>query len=221
MERIIKVTGKGKLSVKPDTIRLRINMEGKSKEYEETLRLSAENAELLKDLFEKLGFERKALKTLYFNVDTETEGYQDKDKSWKRRFKGYKFVHDTKIEFEADNVLLGRVLYALANCKIHPEFTIEYTVFDPEKCKNELLGKAVEDSMTKAHVLTSAAGVKLGDIVTIDYSWGEIDFVTRPMRDMMLECCAPDCIETKGYNIDIEAEDIDVTDTVTVVWRIE
>lgn len=141
MERTIRVTGKGKLAVKPDTIRLRLNMEGMSKEYDETLKVSTEHTEMLKDVFEKLGFDRKALKTLYFNVDTEYESYQDRDKSWKRRFEGYKFIHRMKIEFESNNVLLGRVLYALAHCPVRPEFTIEYTVADIEKCKNELLGK--------------------------------------------------------------------------------
>lgn len=83
MERTIRVTGKGKVSVKPDMIRLKINMEGLSKDYEETLRSSAESTELIKDVFEKLGFGRKTLKILYFNVDTEYESYQDRDKSWK------------------------------------------------------------------------------------------------------------------------------------------
>lgn len=34
MDRIIKVTGKGKISVKPDTIRLNIEAEGLYKEYD-------------------------------------------------------------------------------------------------------------------------------------------------------------------------------------------
>ena len=42
MERTIRVTGKGKLSVKPDTIRLRINMEGIYPEYAVTLQKSSE-----------------------------------------------------------------------------------------------------------------------------------------------------------------------------------
>ena len=88
MERTIRVTGKGKISVKPDTIRLRLSVEGIYPEYDETLRKSAEVVELLKDLVEQLGYERKELKTLYFNIDTEYESYQEKDKSWKRRFQG-------------------------------------------------------------------------------------------------------------------------------------
>ena len=71
----IKVTGKGKIAVKPDKIRLYVNKEELCKEYEDTLRRSTEDTELLKDLFEKLGFQRKDLKTVYFNVDTEYESY--------------------------------------------------------------------------------------------------------------------------------------------------
>ena len=135
------VTGKGKIAVKPDKIRLYVNKEELCKEYEDTLRRSTEDTELLKDLFEKLGFQRKDLKTVYFNVDTEYESYQDRDKSWKRRFKGYKYNHHMKIEFAADNKRLGQVLYALAHSSLRPEFSIEYTVADVEKCKNELLHK--------------------------------------------------------------------------------
>lgn len=66
MMRTIKVTGKGKIAVKPDMIRLYVNKEELCHEYEDTLRRSTEDTELLKDLFEKLGFHRKDLKTVYF-----------------------------------------------------------------------------------------------------------------------------------------------------------
>ena len=90
---------------------------------------------------------------------------------------------------------------------------------DPEAIKNLLLGKAVTDAKEKAAVLTQAGGVTLKDIQSIDYSWGEIDFEYRPMRgNMMVECCeAP---MAKSYDLDIEPDDIEVSDTVTVVWEI-
>lgn len=50
MERTIRVTGKGKLSVKSDMIRLRINIEGTYEEYDETLRRSSDCVGILKDL---------------------------------------------------------------------------------------------------------------------------------------------------------------------------
>ena len=58
MERTIKVTGKGKLLVKPDTIRLIMKLEGMQEEYDKAMAKSATMTEELKDMFLKLGFEK-------------------------------------------------------------------------------------------------------------------------------------------------------------------
>ena len=42
MERTIRVTGKGETSVKSDTIRLRISLEDRFREYDDALRHSAD-----------------------------------------------------------------------------------------------------------------------------------------------------------------------------------
>lgn len=218
MERTIRVTGKGKLAVHPDTIRLRLCMEGMHGEYQLALQTSSMMTEELKKLIEHQGFCRNDLKTLNFQIDAEYESYQDK--SWKRRFSGYKFEHRMKLEFPSDNDKLGRLLYALAHSNVHPEISIEYTVADPEAAKGELLKKAVQDSKAKADVLTSAAGVQLGCIRSIDYSWGQIEMVTRPLDRAML--MAPTCdSECNSYQMDIDPDDIDIEDTVTVVWDIQ
>lgn len=198
-----------------------MTVEGMQEEYDKAVEHSALMTEEIKNVFEKLDFERNSLKTLYFNISAEYERYQARDKSWQRRFEGYKFVHRTKIEFPADNSRLGKVLYALGHSAIRPELRIEYTVAEPEKCKNELLARAVIDSKEKAEVLTKAANVSLGDILTIDYSWGEIEFVSRPMEGMMLEdCCLRETPIGGACDMDIEPDDIEVSDNITVVWSI-
>ena len=215
--RTIRVTGKGRIKVRPDITRITLSLEETWPEYDETLRKSAEDTEILKDLLEKHGFERSDLRTLHFHVDTEYESYKEKG-TYKQRFVGYRFRHRMKFEFESDNERLGRVLYAIAHCPVDPEFQISYTVSDPEAAKNELLGKAVTDAREKASVLTQAAGVALKDIQSIDYSWGEIDFEVRPMllEDTSGSMMAP----TGSYKMDIEPDDIEISDTVTVVWEI-
>ena len=144
--RTIRVTGKGQIKVKPDITRITMTLTGVFKEYSETLRHSSENTEALKDVLSAFGFERSDLKTLSFHVDTEYESYRDKNNDYKRRFVGYQFNHALKVEFESDNDRLGKILYALANGKVRPEFRISYTVKDPEAAKNLLLGKAVTDA---------------------------------------------------------------------------
>lgn len=217
--RTIRVTGKGQLRVHPDTTRITISLEGMGWEYGETLEKSSADTEKMKDLLVPFGFERTDLKTLRFDVETVYESYKVND-TYKRRFNGYRFSHMMKVEFGSDNERLGKILYALAKSSLKPEFSLSYTVRDPETVKNELLGEAVRDAVAKAGVLSGAAGLKLGEIQSMDYSWGTINFEVQPMdRDMKL-CEALPCTSDEKYDLDIEPEDIEVQDTVTVVWEI-
>ena len=220
--RTIRVTGKGQIRIRPDMTRITLSLEGICPEYGETLKKSSEETESLKDLLAGFGFERSDLKTLDFSVDAEYESCKEKG-TYKRRFVGYRFRHLMKVEFDSDNVRLGRILYALARCPARPEFRLGYTVRDPEAAKNELLGKAVADAGRKAAVLTRAAGVALKDIQSMDYSWGQISLEVQPMNRMLMadEGLAPAVEGNAGYDMDIEPDDIEVSDTVTVIWEIE
>ena len=215
--RSIRVTGKGQLKLRPDTTRITMTLEGVYPEYGETLRHSSEDTEALKDVLSGFGFSRTDLKTLNFSVDTEYESYRERE-VYKQRFIGYRFQHMLKVEFPSDNERLGRILYALANCAVSPEFRLSYTVSDPEAAKNELLAQAVQDAKEKASVLARAAGVTLQCIESIDYSWGEIDIEYRPMERLAKPTQA---LMAKSYALDIEPDDIEISDTVTVIWEIE
>lgn len=218
MGRTMRVTGKGKLSVKPDTICLAIEAEGVFPDYEKTIKESADQTKVLRKSLEKSGLSGKELKTKHFSIQAEYESYRDKNDDYKRRFVGYKFEHHTEIRFPNDNKQLGRTLYELSQCPAEVEFTISYTVSNPEDVKNELLKKAVEDSKTKAEILAKSAGVNLGEIERIDYSWGELQIVSRPIDRFMAQ---PMLFESEAsYDIDIEADDIDVDDTVTIEWEL-
>ena len=213
--KTIRITGKGNLKVRPDTTRIMITLEKVCREYGDALRNSSENTESLRDLLKRLGFERTDLKTLNFHVDTEYENYREND-VYKQRMVGYRYRHVMKVEFPSDNERLGRILYALASSPVNPEFRISYVVSDPEAKKNELLENAVRDARIKAEVLTRAAGVTLKDIWSIDYSWGEVDFEVRPMEELRMAK-----FDGGGsFDMDIEPDDIDMSDTVTVTWEI-
>ena len=221
MERTIRVTGKGKLSVKPDTIRISIDASGIFKEYDITVKRSAEETGILRETVKRAGLDPKNLKTIRFDIDTEYESYRDKKGNYQRKFIGYRYTHRLYIQFPNDNEQLGRVLYELANSNIQVEFSLCHTVKDVVAVKNELLGKAVEDSKIKAEVLSKAAGVSLGEIKTIDYSWGELEIYSEPIRHLDMLDADGVKMEKTSYDIDIEADNIDVQDTVTVVWGIK
>ena len=218
--RTIRVTGKGSLKLRPDLTRLSLTLQGTDEDYGAVLKKSAEDTETLRGVLEALGYARDALKTAQFNVDTLYEGYQDEKGVYRNRFIGYQFQHTLKLEFPMDNDLLGRTLYSLAHSGVSPEFRISYTLSDPESAKNALLAQAVRDARAKAEALTAAAGMTLGELQSIDYSWGEISFEAQPMRKMAMAQNAAADSAFGSYDMSIEPDDIQVSDTVTVLWEI-
>lgn len=217
-ERVMRVTGKGSIKAKPDMTRVTITLKDGRKDYDLTLKALADSTDIVKGLLTNLGFAREDVKTTDYHVDIDNESYHDKNGNWKTKFIGYKYSHTMKVEFESDNGKLGKILTLLANNgSVKPEFNFGFFVKDTEAAKNRLLGKAVADAKNKAEVLAQAAGVTLKDIVTVDYSWGEINFEISPLRKMLAE--EDDCYES--YTPDIEPDDIEASDTVTVIWHIE
>lgn len=218
--RTIRITGKGNLKIHPDITRITITLTGLYKDYAEALQRSSEDTEKLKDIVSVFGFERKDLKTVNFSVDTEYESYRENNE-YKQRFAGYRYRHTMKIDFESDNDRLGKILYSLGNSALNPEFSISYTVKDQEAAKNSLLEKAVADANQKALVLTNAAGVSLKEIISVDYSRAELNMEIRPMNRMMaFSKTTADFDTEEKLSMDIEPDDISVSDTVTIVWEI-
>ena len=218
MERTIRVTGKGRLKIQPDQIRIMISLEDTFALYEEAVRESAKQTEEVKEVLCVAGLEKKSVKTLDFGVRPKYENYQHND-VWKKRLIGYTFSHEMKVEFDRDTELLGKVLEQLASCPQHPEFDIEYTIKDEEEAKSKLLEKAVKDSRRKAKILCGASDVRLGEIVTIDYSWDEMRFLSETSNNV---CCRGADDKYMALSaVDIEPDDIEISDTVTVIWEIE
>lgn len=216
MERTIRVKGKGNISVKPDMIRIDIIANEVCKEYDEIIEKSALCIKKIKETVGRAGISDKELKTVKFDVDSNYESYRDKNGNYKSRLVGFQYTQKFYIQFPNDNSQLGKILYELSHCDINIEFSIKHTVKDITVVKNELLAKAVEDSKIKAEILSKAFGVILGDIINIDYSWGEIEIYSEPIQNYYLA----ESTISEPYNIDIEADDIDVQDTVTIVWEI-
>ena len=77
-------------------------------------------------------------------------------------------------------------------------------------CIVNIIKNAIEDSKMKALILTESAGVSLGEIINIDYSWNTIEFYSNPFgsRDLIMydKCCSSE----GSIDVDIEPEDINV-----------
>jgi uncharacterized protein YggE len=220
MTRTIKVTGKSNTKASPDYTRISLTLSDTLKEYDACLAKSVEDMNIIVECIKHFGFERSELKTSSFEIDRKKQSYRDKYDNWKERFLGYEYTENVNFTFKNDNVRLGKILYALAHLPIVPEIRISYFCNDVESIKNRLLELAIKDAKKKAELLTSASGVKLCEILDIDYSWVN---VTLELDDLKLcpSGAFQDCCDGAGYDVEFEPDDISTSDSVRITFRIE
>jgi uncharacterized protein len=207
-ERVIRVKGKGHVSVPPDCIQINLGLSVMHKEYREAMRLAGQSLEDIRQALARVELTREDIRTTRFNVSTK---YTEERYS-PRIFEGYVIINELKIEIPQDSKLLGRVLSAIANCPANPELSIWYKVKDEAAIKEQLLRSAVQDAKAKAAVLADSAGITLGQMLSVEYNWGEVHIrhTVYGMGAMVRE----------GPMVDLEPDTVDADDTVTVVWAI-
>jgi uncharacterized protein YggE len=216
--RELVVKGKGKTAAVPDLIVLNMMLDVGDPDYEKTMQLSTEQLDILRAAIVSAGHDGKKLKTTDFNINSEFKRERNKYGDHTERFYRYRCCHRLKLEFDLNMTVLGATLGAIAECDAKPNFNIEFSIKDPTAISEQLLESAVENAKWKATVLAKAAGVKLGEIKRIDYNWSEHILYSRTkyqLNDILL------CEAATPRSMNIEPEDIDVSDTATVVWAIE
>ncbi len=217
MTRTITVKGTGSVSVKPDYVVLNMTLESLDKEYDRSMALASKKIAELTEALGAAGFAKEDVKTTDFQVDTDYDRIKNEDGSYRSVFNGYEVTHHLKLGFDFDTDRLADAVAAIAGCRAHPEIKIRFTVKDSSKVSDELLCSAAEDARGKAEVISKASGVGLGELLRIDYNWGELDIYSHTRYDMGDYCMAS---SIKSCAIDLEPEDIKVGDTVTFEWEI-
>ena len=217
MERTITVKGVGKATMKPDQVVIRLSFEATDKIYEQAMALAAQQVADLKQAFANAGFEKDVLKTTDFDIRTDYDRVKDRHDNYISVFAGYECSHRAKVVFDWKPELLAKALGAIAASMVNPTINIDFTVKNPAAVSDMILQDATRNAKQKAQILCDAAGVKLGQLIDINYNWGEIDVYAHTkytMGDCLAASCAP-------CDIDIEPDDIQAGDTATFVWSIE
>ncbi len=214
--RTITVKGIGAVSVKPDLIVLRLSMETAEYEYDAAMKAAAEKIDFLNKALEAAGFEKKSAKTADFRVRADYDRLNDGKGNYTSVFMGYKCRHELKIEFDFDTKRLAKALSEISKCIAKPEISIDFTVKDSSAVGGELLKAAVKNAREKAEILCAASGAKLGELLSIDYNWGELHLYSATDYDVEGKCMMLGAAD----DMDIEPEEIKARDTATFAWEI-
>ena len=214
--RTITVKGIGAVSVKPDLIVLRLSMETAEYEYDAAMKAAAEKIDFLNKALEAAGFEKKSAKTADFRVRADYDRLNDGKGNYTSVFMGYKCRHELKIEFDFDTKRLAKALSEISECIAKPEISIDFTVKDSSAVSGELLKAAAKNAREKAEILCAASGAKLGELLSIDYNWGELHLYSATDYDVEDKCM----MLSAADDMDIEPEEIKARDTATFEWEI-
>jgi uncharacterized protein YggE len=216
-ERVLTVKGIGNVTAKPDLTVITMELSVIQPDYEETMKRATVAIENIRSALTSIGYAKHDLKTTNFLVNAEYENRWTSKHNNESVFVGYNCSHTLKLEFDFNMKRLGDTLEAIAACAAAPQFHIAFSVKDKNAVSAQLLESAVVSAKEKAQILAQAAGINLGAIQRIDYNWGELQvYSPSALAGHMRSRVAP-----AGQAMDIEPEDIKVTDTVTVVWAIE
>ncbi len=217
MPRTITIKGIGRASVKPDMVVVSMTVEAKNKDYDRAMELAAGQIGRLRECVEAVGFAKEDLKTVNFNVRTDYKNVRDEFGGYAPKFDGYVVAHNLKLEFNFDKERLSHTISAVTHCSIKPGLAIAFTVGDQTAVQEEMLRDATENARKNAEILCMASEVSLGRLLSIDYNWGELSLRSNTRLGFSEEGEASPMM---ARSIDIEPEDIRVSDTVTFVWEI-
>ncbi len=204
MERKISIRGEGKVRVRPDTVRLNGAVQEVCQTYDEAVDRSVICVSPLRMRLMEAGFDSETLRSVSVSVRPRYE-YEGGDRQ-RQVLVGFEYVHTLRMEIGCNPDTVNRILGALSGegC---PRFSLEYVLSDPSHAEADARRSAVADAVSKAEQISSAAGVRLGDIVSIRYGDNGGDTVMLCGRSM-------------NGSGDTVPEDLEFTDEVLIEWEL-
>lgn len=214
MERTITVKGEGRIRRRPDQVEIGLRLESIEEDYARAMSRAADASGRLKDALVKTGLDRTKVKTSAFQVTTRYRGETDPAGRYIEVFEGYVVLHSLRIELAMDQAVLSRVLQAVALTDTRPHIEIRFGIKDPTQVTDELLQDASQNARRKAGILAESSGVRLGQLVKIDYNWSDARFFSDTVYQLQ------DRMQMKEASVpEIEPDEISLTDTAVFVWE--
>jgi uncharacterized protein YggE len=204
----IVVAGTGRVSVAPDTALLTLGVESQAPTLAEATGDASRRMTAVVARIKALGVADADIATVVYSVDPRlapTDPQRRGDEP--PRIIGYHVTNLAQVTVRklAD---AGPILDAAVAAGANAVRGIRFTLADPASAQAKARANAVADAMAKARQLAGAAGVKLGDILTIRETGGS---PPTPMRAMAM----------RAESTPIEPGQLDLTVTVELRQAIQ
>jgi uncharacterized protein len=208
-ERTLTVQGQGKASAIPDIATLTVEVSREGTDLDPVLTQVRRDMNKVLEAVKGQAIEDKDVRTEMFNVRPKYE----QDKRGNPHPVGYAVTNRVWVKVR-DLKKTGKVLSAVLNAGATSVNGPNFELDKPESVELQALASAAKEARTKAETLAEAAGVKLGEILTINPQP-----VNGPMprRPMMMRAMAMPAAEPEEP---IAAGEQTLTASVTITFAI-
>lgn len=177
--RRIDVTGSGSVYATPDQATVQLGVISQAASAAEALKDNSAKTTAVLTSIKNIGVDAKDIQTRDFSIyptyasnGTTITGYQ---------------VNNTVTVIVRDLANAGTILDQVVQAGANNVSGLSFDIADPSKLQAEARIKAIADARAKAEAMASAAGVSLGDIITINesVSGGAMPMARMAMADAM------------------------------------
>lgn len=159
--RTISVTGRGELTVKPDTVIINTGVDSSNQILAEALK---ENNRVMNKIFRELnrhGIGEEDIKTSFYNVNFHTPYKKNSNEIEEYRV-------SNSVEVKVNNIhSLDRVIDSLIKAGANRINGINFTFRDVDKYKNDLSAAALKNAREKADFLAKEEGMVITGVISI------------------------------------------------------
>lgn len=213
--QLIEVRGDASMQVPPDLAVISIHFSSHEMAFNKAVKsVNQKNASLLKQL-EKLGFNRKEIKSNGFNA-----GKNSFYKNNELVDSGYIASQSIILEFKYDQQRLTQLVDAFTETTLDLNFQFDFILSDEKKAevRSKLIELSIQNAHQRAAVIARQSNLALGNIHSIQYGYiddyplyGRVrynDYAPVPLS-------SPN--SNGGFN-DLNVQDILVSDEVLISW---
>jgi len=161
--RTLNVSGRGEVYLIPDLAYINIGVHTEADTVSDALDQNNQQAAAIAKVLEAAGIEKKDIQTSAFNV------YPMQVYGPDGQVTGTKYVVDNVVYVTVrDLAKLGSILDGVVRSGANAINGISFDVSDKEKATSEARRLAIENAKQQAQELADAAGVKLGDLMSVN-----------------------------------------------------
>jgi hypothetical protein len=205
MVRHITVTGEGVVAATPDMATISLGVQHVADTPEIVMMQTAQASQAVVSRLKMMGIAEADMQTSNLSLH-QVENY---DRNNQPRIEGYRASNSLRVQVR-DLDQLGPVLTAVLQDGANNFGGLSFGLSEPRPAQDQARQAAVKDALAKAALYAEAAGVELGDVVSISEA-GSHDM---PMPMMRMEMAV-------GSDMAVEAGELNLNQQVTVVLELK